>query len=233
MKTPLISFWLGRLTWFSGPKIVSDGTAPAPHRIPMRIFIVHTPEVLKPIILFCTHALRVRDTRSCSSITRVLHSLVPEFDGANPVAIEVREFISTEVLKACITSLHDSYFVDMQKELAELIASIVTTYSGKTDTPRNILLSLPSMTDVKVDRTIRQLMRAPENSRQQRALILDLLAGLRGVSISEQGKVPKPDPKKQRSAMQEKYMTVDVQPDEARGESPDLEGFARLFVQSD
>ena len=175
----------------------------------------------------------MRDTRSCSSITRVLHSLVPEFDGATPVAIEVREFISTEVLKACITSLHDSYFVDMQKDLADLIASIVTTYSGKTDTPRNVLLSLPSMADVKVDRAIRQLIRAPENSRQRRALILDLLAGLRGVSISEQGKVPKPDAKKIRSAMQEKYMTLDVQPDEGRDLSPDLEGFAKLFVQSD
>lgn len=174
----------------------------------------------------------MRDTRSCSSITRVLHSLVPEFDGATPVAIEVREFISTEVLKACITSLHDSYFVDMQKDLADLIASIVTTYSGKTDTPKNILLSLPSMADVKVDRTIRQLIRAPENSRQRRALILDLLAGLRGVSISEQGKVLKPDTKI-RSAMQEKYMTMDVQPDEGREVSPDLEGFAKLFVQSD
>lgn len=121
----------------------------------------------------------------------------------------------------------------MQKDLAELIAVIVTTYSGKTDTPRNILLSLPSMVDVKVDRTIRQLIRAAENTRQQRALILDLLAEVRGVSISEQGKVPKPDTKKMRSAMQEKYMTMDVQADEGRGESPDLEGFARLFVQSD
>lgn len=215
------------------PRIAPDAAAPDPLQASTRLFILHTSEVLKPIILFCTHALRVRDTRSCSSITRVLHSLVPEFDGATPVAIEVREFISTEVLKACITSLHDSYFVDMQKELADLIASIVTTYSGKTDTPRSVLLSLPAMTDIRVDRTIRHLIKAPENSRQRRALILDLLAGLRGVSISEQGKVPKPDTKKMRSAMQEKYMTVDVQPVEGRAESPDLEGFARLFVQAD
>jgi exportin-5 len=175
----------------------------------------------------------MRDTRSCSFITRVLRSLIPEFDAASPIAIDVQEFISTEVLKACITSLHDSYFVDMQKDLAQLIASIVTTYSGRTDTPRNILLSLPTVTDVKVDRTIRQLAKVPHNSRQQRALILDLLAGLRGVSISEQGKVPKPDTKKLRSAMQEKYMTLDIQADDGRGDSPDLDGFARLFVQSD
>lgn len=216
--------------------MTSDAIAPDPPQPAYdstRVFILHTPEVLKPIILFCTHALRMRDTRSCSFITRVLRSLVPEFDSTTTVAIDVREFISTEVLKACITSLHDSYFVDMQKDLAQLIASIVTTYSGKTDTPRNVLLSLPSMVDIRVDRTIRQLVKAAQNSRQQRALILDLLAGLRGVSISEQGKVPKPDTKKVRSAMQEKYMTVDVQADQGRGESPDLEGFARLFVQSD
>lgn len=216
--------------------MASDVTAPNPAppvQQSTREFILHAPEVLKPIILFCTHALRMRDTRSCSFITRVLRSLVPEFDDASPVAIDVREFISTEVLKACITSLHDSYFVDMQKDLAQLIASIVTTYSGKTDTPRNILLSLPSMAGTKVDKTIRQLVKASPNSRQQRALILDLLAGLRGVSISEQGKVPKLDTKKLRSAMQEKYMTVDVQGDSRGGESPDLEGFAKLFVQSE
>jgi exportin-5 len=175
----------------------------------------------------------MRDTRSCSFITRVLRSLVPEFGATTPVAIEVREFISTEVLKACITSLHDSYFVDMQKDLAQLIASIVATYSEQTNTPRDILLSLPSMTEVKVMRTILHLVKAPPNSRQQRALILDLLAGLRGVSISEQGKVPKPDTKKVRSAMQEKYMTLDVQADDRGGESPELEGLAKLFVQAD
>ena len=216
--------------------MASEVTAPNPSQ-PVhgstREFILHTPEVLKPIILFCTHALRMRDTRSCSLITRVLRSLVPEFDDTTLVATDVREFISTEVLKGCITSLHDPYFVDMQKDLAQLIASIVTTYAGKTDTPRNILLSLPSMFDVKVDKTIRQLVKAAQNSRQQRALILDLLAGLRGVSVSEQGKVPKLDTKKVRSAMQEKYMTIDVPANERGGESPDLEGFARLFVQSE
>lgn len=202
------------------------------NRVPPRVFSLHNPQVLKAILLFCTHVLRVRDTRSCSSIARILHSLVPEFVGHSPVGIEVREFFATEVLKACITSLHDPYFVDTQKDLADLIATIVTTYSEKTDTPRMILLSLPLDFD-RVDRTIHVLSGTSENSRQQRALILNLLAGVRGLSISEQGKVPKPDMKKMRSAMQEKYMTVDVQAEEGRGESPDLEGFARLFVHSD
>lgn len=224
------------MTCSPDPGAATDAALPDPsHTVheTTRAFILNTPEILKPLILFCTHALRMRDTRSCSFITRVLRSLVPEFDTATPVAIEVREFISTEVLKACITSLHDSYFVDMQKDLAQLIASIVATYSGKSDTPRNILLSLPSISEAKITRTILQLVKVPPNSRQQRALILDLLAGLRGVSISEQGKVPKPDTKKVRSAMQEKYMTLDVQADDRGGESSELEGIAKLFVQPD
>ena len=149
------------------------------------------------------------------------------------MAIDVREFISLEVLKACITSLHDSYFVDLQKDLAQLIASIVTTYISKTDTPRQILLSLPSMSSEKVDRVLYQLLKVQQNSRLQRALILELLAGLRGVSISEQGRIAKSDTKKLRSALQEQYVTVDMQLEGEKERSPDLGGIAEMFGQPD
>ncbi|KAL9005035.1 MAG: hypothetical protein Q9188_002184 [Gyalolechia gomerana] len=198
----------------------------------VRSFILGTPEILKPLILFCTHAIRMRDTRSCSLITRVLGSLVPEFETMGPIDTEVREFVSTEVLKACITSLHDSYFVDLQKDLAQLIASIIIIYVPRTDTPKQILLSLPSMPPEKIDRAIQKLYKAHHNTRQQRAIVLDLLEGLRGVSISEQGKIAKSDPKRVRSAIQERYMTVDVQADGQEKEpSPYLGGVADMFGQ--
>ena len=189
---------------------------------PTRTFILHTPDILKPVILFCTHALRMRDTRACSYIARVLRSLVPEFSGEGPVEAEVREFISTEVLKSCITSLHDSYFVELQKEFAGLIASILISYGPRTATPKEILLSLPGMSTDRVDRAIRHLLKAQSNSRQQRAIILDLLEGFRG-------RLPRPDPKKMRSKLQEKYMTVDMQTEPKRGPSPDLTGVAGMF----
>lgn len=194
----------------------------------MRFYILSTPTVLKPIILFCTHALRVRDTRACSLVTRVMRSLVSEFSSDSAVDAEVREFISTEVLKACITSLHEPYFVDLQKELAQLIASIITLYGLKTETPREILLSLPGIPADKVDHVIRKILKT-QNSRHQRALVLDLLEGLRGISISEQGKIAKADPKKIRSALQQRYMTVDVQQQGDRDETPDLGGVAEMF----
>ncbi|KAI4290375.1 MAG: hypothetical protein L6R35_000339 [Caloplaca aegaea] len=198
----------------------------------VRSFILGTPEVLKPLILFCTHAIRMRDSRSCALITRVLGSLVPEFGSSGDIDIEVREFISTEVLKACITSLHDSYFVDLQKDLAQLIASILLNYVPRSDTPKQILLSLPSMPPEKLDRAIQQLYKAHQNTRQQRAIVLDLLESLRGVSVSEQGRMTKPDPTKVRSAIQERYMTVDVQAEgKEKDATPDLGGIADMFGQ--
>ena len=171
----------------------------------------------------------MRDTRACSLIAKVLRSIVPEFAGDGPVEADVREFVSTEVLKACITSLHDPYFVELQRDFAQLIASILIAYTPRTERPKEILLSLPGMDAERLSRAIRQLLKAQQNTRQQRAIVLDLLEGFRGVAIHEQGKLPKPDAKKLRSALQEKYMTVDVQANDKREASPDLGGVAAMF----
>lgn len=195
----------------------------------MRDYVLSTPSVLKPVILFCTHALRMRDTRSCAFIIRVLRSIVPDFAGPGDVAIEVREFISIEVLKACITSLHDSYFIDLQKDLASLIGSIIFTYLPRTQTPQQILLSLPSMTTEKVDRAVKEIYNVANDPRHQRALVLNLLEDLRSVSISEQGKIPKADPRKLRSEMQQKYMSADMDIEAKEPRSPDLEGIVDIF----
>jgi exportin-5 len=195
----------------------------------MRDYVLSTPSVLKPVILFCTHALRMRDTRSCTLIIRVLRSIIPDFAGPSDVANEVREFISIEVLKACITSLHDPYFVDLQKDLASLIGSIIFTYLPRTQTPQQILLSLPSMTTEKVDRAVKEVYNAANNPRHQRALVLNLLEDLRSVSISEQGKIPKADPRKLRSEMQQKYVAADMDVEAKEPRSPDLEGIVDIF----
>ena len=206
-----------------------NGDAARPILNTTRSFILGTPEILKPLILFCTHALRMRDTRACSLIAKVLRSIVPEFAGDGPVEPDVREFISTEVLKACITSLHDPYFVELQRDFAQLIASILISYTPRTERPKQILLSLPEMAPEKLSRAIRHLFRAQQNVRQQRAIVLELLEGFRGIAIHEQGKLPKPDTKKLRSALQEEYMTVDVQANDKREVSPDLGGVAAMF----
>ncbi|KAI4260922.1 MAG: hypothetical protein LQ352_000077 [Teloschistes flavicans] len=213
------------------PQTINGNGLPNVEHGNVRAFILGTPEILKPLILFCTHAIRMHDTRSCSLIARVLNSLVPEFETTGQIDTEVREFMSTEVLKACITSIHDSYFVDLQKDLAQLIANILLKYTPRTETPRQILLSLPSMPADKVDKAMESLYKE-QSTRKQRAIVLDLLESLRGISISEQGKIARLDHKRVRSAIQERYMTVDMQEEGMKKEpSPDLGGVADMFGQ--
>jgi len=122
----------------------------------------------------------------------------------------------------------------MQKELAQLIASIWMLYGLTSNTPRLIMLSLPGMSEANVAATEDALMRST-STRQQKALVLDLLDGLRGVSISEQGRISgtREDRRKARSALQARYMTVEMEGQEGGNvdinSGPDLSGVADMF----
>ena len=214
----------------------SNGNEQAVQAPSMRNFILSSPEILEPVILFCTHSLRMHDTRCCGIITRVIRSFLNHFvqQPDTPTAASIREFVSTEVLKACITSVHEPYFVDMQKDLAQLIASIWILYGTTSHTPRSVILSLPGMTEQRVLATEEALIRST-SSRQQKALVLDLLEGLRGVSISEQGRIsdPRSERRKAKSTMQARYMTTQMEGQEGGkvdiNDGPDMTGIADLF----
>lgn len=196
----------------------------------MRKFCLTSSIVLEPLLLFCTHAIRMRDGRCCGVVLRVFRSIVPDFtsDHESPLDSSIREFISTEVLKACISSLNEPYFVDLHRDLAQLIASILIYYSPVTETPRQILLSLPGIQDRAVDKCIDYITRQGMQQRQQRALVLDLLRDLKGVSISEQGRITKSASvvRKERSKMQQEFLK---ETPENRPSSPSLEGVASMF----
>ncbi|KAJ5930247.1 hypothetical protein N7466_005740 [Penicillium verhagenii] len=203
----------------------------------IRHFVLSSPEIFEPLMLFCTHALRMRDTRCCSIITRVIRSILPDFAPPHDsqTTLTIREFICTDVLKACITSVHEPYFVDMQKDLAQLIASIWVLYGVETSTPRSIFLTLPGITEDKLAQTENQLHRCA-SPRQQRALVLELLESLRGVSIAEQGKIlgSREERRKARSALQERYMTNEMETQQSNhrvdiNDGPDLSGVADMF----
>lgn len=196
----------------------------------MRKFCLTSSIILEPLLLFCTHAIRMRDGRCCGVVLRVFRSIVPDFtsDHDSPLDSSIREFISTEVLKACISSLNEPYFVDLHRDLAQLIASILIYYSPVTETPKQILLSLPGIQDRAVDKCIDYITRQGMQQRQQRALVLDLLRDLKGVSISEQGRITKSASvvRKERSKMQQEFLK---EIPENRPSSPSLEGVASMF----
>ncbi|KAI4849421.1 hypothetical protein E4T44_03358, partial [Aureobasidium sp. EXF-8845] len=208
---------------------VIPSTQPQPSQLTMRTLVLSEASILEPLILFCTHALRMRDSRCCTLICRILRSILPTFTADTPPAPQVREFINTEVLKACITSLNEPYFVDVQRDLANLIANILALYSPLSSTARDVLLSLPDMGSGKVDTAIERIVET-NSERTQRILVLELLEGVRGVSIHEAGKIDRRDHKAKRSAMQQQYMEVEQKPAGGKREqSPQLEGMAEMF----
>jgi exportin-5 len=243
----------------------------------LREFCLIQSSIVEPLLMFCTHAIRMRDTRCCGIILRVFRSIVPEFQAGTsqsssaqstenkttlesktkvdttPISAEtaqpIREFISSNVLQACIQSLHEPYFVELQKDLALLISSIFIFYTPLTNTPRSVVLSLPNMDPAEVDKAIQQVSQPSVSSRYQRGVVLDLLKDLKGVSISEMGKLSnsvslsKPHAKRStRSRMAEEFMTAPP-PTSTNGSTTtrgaastktedDLEGVAGLFEAS-
>jgi exportin-5 len=211
------------------PTDVTPSTQPQPSQLTMRTLVLSEASILEPLILFCTHALRMRDSRCCTLICRILRSILPTFTTDTAPAPQVREFINTEVLKACITSLNEPYFVDVQRDLANLIANILALYSPLSSTARDVLLSLPDMGSAKVNTAIERIVET-NSERTQRILVLELLEGVRGVSIHEAGKIDRRDHKAKRSAMQQQYMEVEQKSTGGKREqSPQLEGMAEMF----
>ncbi|XXH01122.1 phosphatidylinositol 4,5-bisphosphate-binding protein [Hypoxylon texense] len=234
----------------------------------LRQFCLTDPSIVEPLLIFCTHALRWHDSRCCSVVLKVFRSMILDFataelnellppdqkqkppDGAtipSSTAAAVREYICSDVMKACITSINEPYFVELQKEFAYFIATILLAYRAHTATARNVLVSLPNMKETEVDNAIEYMCRKGATPRVQRTVILQLLGDLKGVSVSEMGKLsksigvpmPKPSSAKRpsRSKMTQQFMTAptpaatsNVQSGDGQdGNADNLEGVASLF----
>ncbi|KAH9861878.1 hypothetical protein IAQ61_010079 [Plenodomus lingam] len=208
---------------------------------PMHTFILTTPSVLEPILLFCTSTIRVHDTRSVITTIRVLRSLLPHFKSASPI----RTYFCTDIFKSAISSLHEPYFVDCQKDLASLIAGIIHLDEEVT---RQIVLGLPGLEDgARVERRLARLRNGPRDERTQRSVVLDLLQGVRGVGIHEQGKIRRSGAgaaggagagagagagvAKGRTKLMEGYMRMEEDTSQriVRGGSAELGGVADMF----
>ncbi|KAI2622669.1 ARM repeat-containing protein [Hypomontagnella submonticulosa] len=233
----------------------------------LREFCLMNSSIVEPLLMFCTHAIRWRDSRCCGIMLRVFRSIIPDFAAETTAsraadskrgntaiippstAAAIREYISSDVMKACLTSMSEPYFVELQKDLASLIATIVVTYSPLSRTARDVLVSLPGMTEATVDSGIEYMMRNGLSSRGQRGVILQMLGDLKSVSVSELGKLSKsigtpqtkgPQAKRpSRSKMAQQFMTAHV-PNGSRQDAPsngredgnadnNLEGVANLF----
>lgn len=206
----------------------------------MRDFCLSSLSIMEPVLVFLSHAIEMRDTRSCSIVLQIFRSIIPEFSSKTSSKVNynaesstsIREFISRNVLMACISSLNESYFVDLQRDLAHCIVSILVWYSEESDTPRQVLLSIPKLQDGAVDRCLEYINRPSTHVKQQRAMVLELLSEIKGVSISEQGRINKSavTARKERSKMQQKYVNESSGNTKVTG-SPVLDSISSMFVE--
>ncbi|EXJ89970.1 hypothetical protein A1O3_03037 [Capronia epimyces CBS 606.96] len=224
----LVAHWLNpkrEQQLITKKSIVNGNYLTQEHQRTMREFLLSNVRILDRLLLFVTHALAYKDTRSCYTMLGAVQRMVPDFAFDQYIsgqeATAVREFISTDMLKTAITCLNDGYFADQQQYYAQLIATIWLSYGlpvhvsatetvpaherpPLTSTPRDVILSLPGMSDDKVDKTAAQLVQEGLGARSKklRAIILALLEGVRGVRVSELGKI---DMRQQQSKILEKY----------------------------
>ena len=230
------------LTGYSAYHRTNEGSKTQPESEPLAKTAFANPAVLSSVIIFCTHVLRIRDSRSCTRIIALFRELIPELgrkgaggtvvvgqDIPPDTAAELREYFASEVLKNAIGSFHEPYFSDLQRDLAWLIAQIITYCGSFTETPRQVLMSLPNMSEQKIQDALASLTVA-RKEREKRDVILKLLENLRGVSIHELGKVAVPSSRIKNKTIQEQYMKIEEAPSRIkRGGSPDPGAMTDLF----
>ncbi|KAE9981484.1 hypothetical protein BLS_007313 [Venturia inaequalis] len=188
----------------------------------MHKMILERTQVFGQMLIFLTSALRFRDTRSCNMVIQIFGRTLPFF--SKPSDFQV--YICDNVLKAAIQSFNEPYFVDAQKNLASLIAQIISMDATEKGVPRSILLSLPGLGENKVDKVIAKV-RSSKSAQQGGNAVLSLLSGLRGVSIHELGKMPTAEVKKKKKVID---VGMEVVVDGIRrGGEEGLDGVSAMF----
>jgi exportin-5 len=175
-------------------------------------------------LLFGKSALRVRDSHSVSCVLATLKEVVPLFREPGPV----HDFICDELLKSAIMSLHEPYFVEQQRDLAALIVHIILLdgdLAGRVICSLPVLSSQPDKVATAIER-----IQSCHSERVGRALVLELLEQIRGLSIHEMGRIGGPKKSKTHQKLLDQYaMSLDMPPKIDRGGSPSLEGVGELL----
>jgi exportin-5 len=188
--------------------------------------ILDRTDILEPVLIFTKNALRFRDTRTVGKAVEIFRSVLPYFREPSTV----HTFLCRDVLQDAIISFHEPYFVDSQRDLTTLIAQIIRTDEAQA---REVLLSLSPLAQQpeKVEKMLQQVHDHRENNRKVRALVWELLDGIRGQSIQEMGKIQTVFPKKLK-VVKTQYVNP-LNPDGANNaqklESPELVGVADML----
>ena len=215
-------------------KIETNSSGLAKSMDPLSLVIYQNPRVLSSIMPFCSHVIRMRDTRSCNKVIHLLLGLVSQLNTelmqcTQQVTQELREFFASDVLKSAISSFHEPYFADLQLDLATMISEILMACEGFTDTPFQTVLELPEMSSSNARQAFINVKKA-KALRARGKIMLKLLENLRGVGVHELGKISTPSSNRRRKTIQEQYTKMDDDtPRIQRGGSPESGAMTDLF----
>ena len=136
---------------------------------------------MEAYLLLTSNLLKIHDTRAVQHTVRniqsILRTLMP--------SPHYQQFLSNTILEAALRSYNDSYFAETQSELLDLIAQIYTVDpSGQA---KSLFLRLPGVKESSLT-TYEQNLSEHKSSRSRRQFTKELLAEIKGLATSEQGR---------------------------------------------
>jgi len=136
---------------------------------------------MEAYLMLTSNLLKIHDTRAVQHTVRnvqsILRTLMP--------LPHYQPFLSNTILEAALRSYNDSYFAETQSELLDLIAQIYTIDpSGQA---KALFLRLPGVKESSL-LLYEQNLSEHKSSRSRRQFTKELLAEIKGLVVSEQGR---------------------------------------------
>ena len=136
---------------------------------------------MEAYLMLTSNLLKIHDTRAVQHTVRniqsILRTLMP--------SPHYQRFFANEILESALRSYNDSYFAETQSELLDLIAQIYTAdTSGQA---KSLFLRLPGVKESSLQ-TYEQNLSEHKSSRSKRQFTKELLAEIKGLATSEQGR---------------------------------------------
>jgi len=136
---------------------------------------------MEPYLMLLSNLLKIHDTRAVQHTIRncqsILRTLMP--------SPHYQQFVTNQILEAALRSYNAAYFAETQSELLDLISQIYTIDpSGQA---KALFLRLPGVKTTSLSQ-YEQNLSEHKSSRSRRQFTKELLAEIKGLSTSEQGK---------------------------------------------
>jgi hypothetical protein len=136
---------------------------------------------MEAYLMLSSKLLKVHDTRAVQHTVRNVQSILRTLMPSD----HYRTFLTNTILESALRSYNNPYFAETQSELLDLVAQIYTfDTSGEA---KALLLRLPGVQSSSLA-AYEQNLSEHKSARSKRQFTKELLAEIKGLATSEQGK---------------------------------------------